>query len=314
MRDALLLSLTVHDCAQGLTDFHLSSSPMSKYFMPIQVSIGSLFLSPLDEYSGLDRGETSSIPTQSLRGDMNETKSLILGPPIPEKGAPPTIIVTPAEPVSAQDFQIHFFSPTPSRSTFLQPSSRLSKFLSRFPGSGSKPEAKLGGGPTGLGNSRRWPEDKRPIVAYNGWRPYSPVPMSEYGAIRLPEDEDEFDDDDIFVIKRKERRGATKKIRVVLFLMLPILLVLFHLVSAWMSFGFGIGFGAPEMEAYHDHEEILHASLWEWGPGHTFGMDDPRVADPLTGGGVTPDLEATTTALDVESTPTLGSPVEDDSL
>ena len=135
--------------------------------------------------------------------------------------------------------------------------------------------------------------------------------MSEYGAIRLPEDEDEFDDDDIFVIKRKERRGATKKLRVVLFLMLPILLVLFHLVSAWMGFG---GFGAPEMEAYHDHEEVFHANLWEWSPVHTFGMDDPRVADPLTGGGVITDMEATTTALDVESAPTLVSPVEDDTL
>jgi len=232
-------------------------------------------------------------------------------PPIPEKGAPPTIIVTPAEPVSAQDFQIHFFSPTPSHSTFLQPSSRLSKFLSRFPGSGSKPEPKLGGGPTGLGNSTRWPEDKRPIVAYNGWKLYSPVPMSEYGAIRLPEDEDEFDDDDdIFVIKRKERRGATRKMRVVLFLMLPILLVLFHLVSAWMGFGFGIGFGALETEAYHDHEEAFHANLWEW----SLGMDVPRVTDPLTGGGVIPNMEATPTALDVESAPTLVSPVEDDSL
>lgn len=236
---------------------------------------------------------------------------MILGPPIPEKGAPPTIIVTPAEPVSAQDFQIHFFSPTPSRSTSSQPSSRLSKFLSRFPGSGSKPEAKLGGGPTRLGNSTRWPEDKRTIVAYNGWKAYSPVPMSEYGAIRLPEDEDEFDDDDIFVIKRKERRGATKKLRVVLFLMLPILLVLFHLASAWMGFG---GFGAPETEAYHDHEEVFHANLWEWSPVHTFGMDDPHVADPLTGGGVITDMEATTTALDVESAPTLVSLVEDDTL
>ena len=239
---------------------------------------------------------------------------MILGPPIPEKGAPPTIIVTPAEPVSAQDFQIHFFSPTPSHSTFFQPSSRLSKFLSRFPGSGPKPEAKLGRRPIGLGISTRWPEDKRPIIAYNGYEPYSPVLMSEYGAIQLPEDEDEVDDDDIFVIRKKERRGATKKIRMVLFLMLPVLLVLFHLISAWMGFGFGIGFGALETEVHHDHDDILNTNLWEWGSTHAFAMDEQRVPDTLTGGGFIPEMEVTTTALDVESAPTLVAPIEDDTL
>ncbi len=140
--------------------------------------------------------------------------------------------------------------------------------------------------------------------------------MSEYGygAIRLPEDEDEFDDDDVFVIKKKQRRGATKKMRIVLFLMLPLLLVLFHLISAWMGFGFGISFGSSETEAYHDHEEVYHANSWEWSSPHAFGVDNQRVTDTLTGGGVIPEMEVTTTALDVESAPTLISPIEDDTL
>ena len=240
---------------------------------------------------------------------------MIIGPPIPEPGAPPTIIVTPADSASAQDFQIHFVAPTPSRSTFSQPPSLLSRFLSRFPGSSSKPEAKLGRGPIGLDISTRWPEDKRQIVAYSGHKPYSPVPMSEYGygAIRLPEDEDEFEEEDAFVIK-KERRGATTKMRMALFLMLPFLLVLFHLVSAWMGFGFGIGFGSPETEAYHDHEEVTHANLLEWDSTHAFGVDNQRVTDTLTGGNLIHEMEVTTTALDVESAPTLVSPIEDDTL
>ena len=276
--------------------------------MPTQVSIGPSFL------RRMDRRIASSILMKTLCGDKIGTKSLILGPPIPEKGAPPTIIVTPAEPVSAQDFQIHFFSPTPSRSTFSQPSSRLSRFLSRLPGSGPTPEAKLGRDPIGLGISTRWPEDKRLIAAYNGSEPYSPVPVSEYGAIRLPEDEDEFDNDDIFIVKGKERKGATRKMRMVLFLMLPILLVLFHLVSAWMGFGLGIGFGAHETEALHDHDEVFRANLWEWGSTHAFAVDDQRVLDALTGGGVIPEMEATTTALDVESAPTPVASIQDDTL
>jgi len=235
-------------------------------------------------------------------------------PPVPEKGAPPTIIVTPAEPASAQDFQIHFFSPTPSRSTFFQPPSRLSKFLSLLPGSGPKPEAKLGRSPIGLGISTQWSEDKRPIVVYNGCEPYSPVPISEYGAIRLPEDEDEFDDGDIFITKRKERRSAMKKMRMVLFLMLPILLVLFHLVSARMGFGFGFDFEALETEAHHDHDDSFHGNLWEWSSTHASAIDDPCVADTLTEGCVIPEMGVTATALDVESSPTFVAPTEDDTL
>jgi hypothetical protein len=239
---------------------------------------------------------------------------LFLGPPLPEKGAPPTIIVTPAEPVSAQDFQIHFFSPTPSHSTFFRPSSRLSKFLSRLPGSGPKPEAKSGRAPVGLGISTRWPDVKRPIIAYNGYEPYSPFPTSEYGAIRLPEDEDEFDNEDIFVVKRKERRGATRKMRTILFLMLPMLLVLFHLVSAWMGFGVGIEFGAIEREAHHEDDDVFHNNLWEWGSTHVLAMDHPQVPDTLTAGGVVPEVEVVTTTLDIENTPTPVVPIEDDTL
>jgi hypothetical protein len=187
-------------------------------------------------------------------------------------------------------------------------------FLSLFPGSGPQPEAKLSRGPIGLGISTRWPDDKRSIVAYNGFEPYSPVSMSGYGAIRLPEDEDEYDNDDIFVIKRKERRGATKKLRMILFLMVPILLVLFHLVSAWMGVGFGIGFEALETEAHHDHDDASNANLWEWGSTRAFAMDNQRVLDTLTGGGVIPEMEVPTTALEVESAPTLVAPIEDDTL
>ena len=240
--------------------------------------------------------------------------NLILGPPIPENGAPPTIIVTPAEPVSAQDFQIHFYSHTPSRSTSFQPSSHLSKFLLRLPGSGPKPETKLGPSPIGLGISTQWPEDKRLIVVYNGCEPYSPVPISEYGAIRLLEDEDGFDNDDIFVIKRKERRGATKKTRMVVFLMLPILLVLFHLVSAYMGFGFGIGFGALETEARPDLDDVFHANLWEWGSTHAVVMDDPHIADTRTGEGLIPEMDVTTTVLGAQSAPTPVVPIEDGTL
>ena len=140
--------------------------------------------------------------------------------------------------------------------------------------------------------------------------------MSEYGygAIRLPEDDEEFDDDDTFVMKRKERKGATKKMRMVLFLMLPLLLVMFHLASASMGFGFGIGFGSPETEAYHDHEETFQANSREWSSAHAFGVDNQRATDTLTGGGVIPEMKVTTTALDVESAPTLVYPVEDDTL
>jgi hypothetical protein len=129
----------------------------------------------------------------------------------------------------------------------------------------------------------------------------------------LPEDEDEFDDDDHFVTKRKERRGSTKKTRMVLFLMLPILLVFFHLVSAWMGVGFGTGFGELETEAHHDHDDVFHDDLWGWSSTHAVAMDDPRVADTLTGG-VIPEMEVSTTAMDVESAPTLVAPVEDDTL
>jgi hypothetical protein len=41
-----------------------------------------------------------------------------LGPPMPENGGLPTIIVTPAEPSSTQDFEIHFVSPKASQTTF----------------------------------------------------------------------------------------------------------------------------------------------------------------------------------------------------
>jgi len=231
-------------------------------------------------------------------------------PPLPEKGAPPTIIVTPAEPVSAQDFQVHFFSPTPFRSTFFHTSSRLSKFLSRL-----KPAPKLGQGPIGLGISTPQLEDKRPIVAYNGYELYSPVPTSEYGVIRLPEDEDEFDNEEMVVIKRKTRRWSpTKKIRMVLFLMLPMLLVLFHLVSARMGFDLGFDFEAVETEAHHDHGDIFGANLWEWSSTHTVAMDDLRVADALTGEGVVPEMELATMTLDLKNTPTPAGPIVDYSL
>lgn len=243
---------------------------------------------------------------------------MIIGPPIPKKDAPPTIIVTPAEPVSAQDFQIHFFSPTPSRSTFFQPSSRLSKFLLRFSGSGPDPdpETKWGRGPIGLGISTpRWPGDKRPIIVYDGCEPYSPIPAGGHGAIRLPEDEDEFDNEENFSVKRKERRwSATKKMRMILFSMLPVLLVLLHLVSAWMGFGLGIGFGAQETEAHHEHDVIFHSNLWEWSPTYTLVTDDLHVADALTEGGFIPELEVAAKTLDVESTPTPVTPIENDTL
>jgi len=231
-------------------------------------------------------------------------------PPVPKKGAPPTIIVTPAEPVSAQDFQIHFFSPIPSHSTFTQPSSRLSKFLLRFSSSGPEPEMKWGGGPIGPGILTR---DKRPIIVYNGYEQYSPIPTGEYGAIRLPGDEDEFDNEDIFAIKRKERRwSATKKMRVILFSMLPVLLVLFHLVGAWM--GFGPGFGALGTEAHHKHDDVFHSTLREWSSIRAVVTDDQHVADTLTAGGFITELEVSTTTLDVGSTPTPVTPIENDAL
>jgi len=225
-------------------------------------------------------------------------------PPVPEKGGPPTIIVTPAEPVSAQDFQIHFFSPFPSHSTFAQSSSRLSKFLLRFSGSSPEPEMKWG-----IISTR----DKRPIIVYNGYERYSPIPSGEYGAIRLPEDEDEFDNEDIFAIKTKERRwSATKKMRVILFSTLPVLLVVFHLVGAWM--GFGPGFGALETEAHHKHDDVFHSTLWEWSSTRAVVTDDQHVANLLTAGGVIPELEVATATLDVESTPTPVTLIENDAL
>jgi len=234
-------------------------------------------------------------------------------PPIPEKGAPPTIIVTPAEPVSAQDFQIHFCSSTPSSSTSFQPYSRLSKFLLRFSGAGPEPETNWSHGPIGLGISTRWPDDKRPIIAYNGYEPYSPIPPGELGVIRLPEDEDEFDNEGIFAIRRKERRwSSTKRMRVTLFLMLPMLLVSFHLFSAWM--GFGSGFGALETEAHHEHDDVLHSNLWEWGPTDTALAGDLHVPDTRTAGDPIPDLEVATTTVDVESAPTPVTSVENDIL
>jgi len=230
-------------------------------------------------------------------------------PPIPEKGAPPTIIVTPAEPVSAQDFQVHFYSPTPSRSMFFQTSSRLSRLLSRLPGSGSgpKPEAESGRAPMGLGISTRWQEDRHSIVAYNGSELYSPVPTSEYGAIRLQDEE--LDDQEIVVIKRKEKKwSATKKMRVTLFLMLPMLLVLFHLFTAWT------GFGTLETEAYHEYDDVLHDNLWEWSPTDAVAIDEPHATDVLTAGGIVPDIEHATMTLGAEGAPTPIALIENDAL
>ena len=255
----------------------------------------------------------SPVPIPSLRGRKNETNLLTLGPPIPETGAPPTIIVTPAEPVSAQDFQIHFCSPTPSCSTSFQPYSRLSKFLLRFPGSGREPETNRSRGPIGLGLSTRWPDDKRPIIVYNGYEPYSPISPGELGVIRLPEDEDEFDNEGIFAIRRKERRwSSTKKMRVILFLMLPMLLVSFHLFGAWMGLGFG--FGALQTEIYQERDDVFHSNLWEWSPTDTAVTGDLHVPDTLAAEGPIPDLEVAAMTMDVESAPTPVTFVENDTL
>jgi len=196
-------------------------------------------------------------------------------PPIPEKGAPPTIIVTPADPASAQDFQIHSVTPTPSRSRFFDPPVRFSKFFWPFPH--SKSARMFGREPVGL-DIQPGGEKQRPIVAYNG---YSPIPTGAHGAIRLPEDDDQFDGEETF--ERKERRrSATKKMRLFLFLMLPMFLVSLHLVSAWMGFGLGLGLGlgagigfrAVEREEQHSYDTVFHANLWEWGPTHGGMVDD----------------------------------------
>ena len=310
------------DWPQVLTDSHLLPSPMSKFFMPTRVSIGTaISRTARDEQPGLNClsyrhcSPVSPIPPQPHRDSKNGTNPLIPGPPIPEKGAPPTIIVTPAEPASTQDFQIHFVSPTSSCSTFFQSSSRLSRFLLRFPGSGPEPETKWSRGPTGLGITTRWRDDKRSIIAYNGYEPCSPIPPVEHGAIRLPEDEDEFDDEEHFAIKIKERRGSsTKKMRVILFLMLPVLLVLLHLVGAWMGFGLRLGFSALETEAHRNHDDLFHLDLWEWRSTRAVVMDDPYVPGTLTAEGSISELEAATTTLDVESAPTPVTIIVNDTL
>jgi len=166
----------------------------------------------------------------------------------------------------------------------------------------------LGRGPIGLGIS---PDDKRPIIAYNGSELYSPIPTSELGVIRLPEDEDEFDHEEIFAIERKERRrSATKKIRMILFLMLPVLLVMFHLMSAWMGFGFG----ELETEAHHDRDDVFHANLWEWSSTHAVTMEELQVPDALTAGGVVPETEVATETLDIEIAFAAVAPIENDTL
>ncbi|KAG8767690.1 hypothetical protein FRB91_011896 [Serendipita sp. 411] len=64
-----------------------------------------------------------------------ETHHAYISPPLPENGGLPTIIVTPAESACSSDFEIHFYSPKPTQTTFQSLSFVRRLGASRFQGS-----------------------------------------------------------------------------------------------------------------------------------------------------------------------------------
>ncbi|CAG7848804.1 SubName: Full=Uncharacterized protein {ECO:0000313/EMBL:CCA68143.1} [Serendipita indica DSM 11827] len=72
------------------------------------------------------------IPVRILLYILLKVPTFRLGPPLPEKGGLPTIIVTPADSSGPSEFEIHFYSPKASETTFGNVASPSQGFMPRM--------------------------------------------------------------------------------------------------------------------------------------------------------------------------------------
>jgi len=154
-----------------------------------------------------------------------ETHHAYTSPPLSEKGGLPTIIVTPSNPVSPQDFQIHFFS------TEMSEKRRSEGF--------------------GLG-LRRWFSYRRPISFMTSdaekepyaQYAYSPIPTEDDARSNIVRDDAMVTEDSQVVgytsplwqetehsPKRFSFATRGRRLRILLFLTIPLILLIIHLIG-----------------------------------------------------------------------------------
>jgi len=186
---------------------------------------------------------------------------------MPEKGGLPTIIVTPADSSSIQDFEVHFVSPKASQTTFFIPS-QSQGILPRMRSFFRRPTEQ-----SSLLEKVDYFSDEEEDIAEGryvsvsvlgtGNGGYSPVPQSEAEILGVPTISERdwttisaaspsngYSAQPIFLVSPSPSGTSPsirRRVRTLLFLSVPIALVAFHLISHHIGLFYVSGMDGAEM-------------------------------------------------------------------